>query len=151
LSLSLKTSGTFADVLDDLHPLVVSVIEQLIRIDELSTGDELQHVLDQGLYNPHLSATFETLWTARFEHHEGRDILPWKERLLHETFEAESSILRMDALLLWLTLAGQNDLDESVHSLVIKATLDSDLAFFMRAADHWRSLGSPLENVSVEL
>lgn len=147
--LTLTTLGTFTDVLDGLRPLVEGQLDQLIRIVDLSVGDELQQLLDQGLYNPLLSTAFEMLWTARFECREGRDIFPWRDRLLRATFEAGAVALCSDAVLLWLTLSAQNDLAESAPSLVVRGPLDPDLAYFLKIAEQWRSLGSPLV-ISVE-
>jgi hypothetical protein len=140
-----------ADLVEALRPHIQTLIDRLIRAPDLHIGDDLQQVLDLGLYNPRLGSLFETLWVARFEHAEQRDRDRSVRDLLRATFEDPSPLVRNDALLFWLTLLRQNVASTTGQVLLLltnPAGLDEPLAAFIRSAEHWATLGSPVRVVT---
>jgi len=139
------TSGKFSHVLRVLLPYIEMSINSLIRIKYLTVGDALQSVVDQGLYNPRLSALFDRLWNARLEHAEERPVDAFMDSLLETTLE-ESETLRNDALLFWLTLLSQNyPLDFDVFILLLQPPLEPALQTFVDATRQWQLFESPVE------
>jgi hypothetical protein len=139
------------DVVEALRPHIEIFIDSLVRVADLVIGDDLQQVLDLGLYNPRLGVLFETLWAARFEHLEHRDFSAPFLELTKTTFDDPSALIRNDALLFWLTLLRQNDATTTRQViLVIRSPggLDPAMCAFVRAAEHWISLGSPVRIVT---
>lgn len=143
-------SGALADLVDALRPHIEIFIDRLIRAPDLSISDDLQQLLDLGLYNPRLGALFEVLWVARFEHLEQYDREGSVRELLKTTFEDPSPLIRIDALLFWLTLVRQNHASASQVILLLTSPVgfDAGMASFIRAAEHWESLGSPVRVVT---
>jgi hypothetical protein len=145
-------SGAFANLVNGLRPHVEALIERLVRAHELHMGDDLQEVVDLGLYNPRLGVLFETLWLARFEHTENRDFAPHVRELLRLTFADPSPLIRNDALLFWLTLLHQNDGTSSHREILLVLTspagFDTAMRQFIQAAEHWADLGSPVRFVT---
>lgn len=147
-----SNSGAFTALIDALRPHVGIFIDRLLRAPDLIIGDELQQVVDFGLYNPQLSMIFETLWIARFEHAEQRDPAATLHTLLRMTFDEPSLFVRTDALLFWLTLFHQNEVN--THGQVIlflthPAGLDTDIMTFIRTAETWSAFGSPVRIVTL--
>lgn len=139
------------DVFEALKSYVQDVITRLIQIPDFTVGEELQRVLDQNLYSPILSTLFETLWTARFEHREGHDVEPFLSALLRLTFETPSIPTRCDAFVFWFTLLHQNypvDYRQALLILTSHQGFDPDLWTFLKIAEYWKTLGSPLRVVT---
>src|SRR5687767_14826266 len=67
-------------------PMFEQLIRRLVQKDELIVGEELQHVLDLGLYSSTLNVLFSDLWDARFAHVEGSGAEPAIDSLLHRSF-----------------------------------------------------------------
>lgn len=143
-----SNSGVLADLVRALRPYIEILIDRLIRTPELIVGDDLQQVLDHGLYNPRLGTLFETLWMARFKHIERLDREGTVRELHRTTFEDPSLLSRNDALLFWLTLLPQNDANPGQVILLVRSPLDPGMASFIRAAEHWADLGSPVRVVT---
>jgi hypothetical protein len=134
------------DFLLGFRSYVEGIIDRLTRIDSLVVSDELQQMLDQSVYSPHLTLLFELLWTARFDRAEGRDVASIFARILHDTFDVESILQRCDALLFWLTLFRQNYEGVKLIVLTLVDPVGSDaLAQFLRAVGHWAPFGCPLK------
>lgn len=142
-------TGVLTETLAALRPHVEILIDRLVQIEDLVVGQDLQQVLDVGVYNPRLGSLFELLWTARFERREGRDPTHIVKDLWRLTFDEASPLLRNDAVLFWLSLLRQNDSPAQVILIVTSATgFDPDMQSFVRAAEHWASLGAPLRIVT---
>jgi hypothetical protein len=140
------TTGSLADVMAPFRSFVVALIERFIRMRDLVIGDDLQNVVDQGLYSPQLSGLFEKLWSARFEHEENRDTEALVNELVHATFEDLTPPACNDAFLFWLSLMGQNYVvDRGKLNLIIHGSMEPDLSFFIVMAEIWQPLGSPLQ------
>lgn len=145
------SATTMADVYEALRPDVERLIERLVQASQLIIEDDFQELLDLGLYNARLGSLFEALWTARFECREQRDHTPAVAGLCRSTFEDPSPFIKTDALLFWLTLMRQNDSVSTRHvilALRCAEGFDQDMWTFIRAAEHWESLGSPLRIVT---
>jgi stress-induced morphogen len=141
-------SGMFDQAARGLRPLVETLIDRLIRLEDLTISDELQDLLDRGLYNPRLSDLFEKLWSARFQHVEKLDAHTTLNELLRETFEDGVLALRCDALLFWLTLMGQNyAVAPGQLNLIIRGRGDEDLVLFLLMAETWHARGCPLRSL----
>lgn len=144
-----SSSCTAAGITEDLQPYIEAAIIRLIQAADLSIGDDLQQVLDDGLYNPRLGALFEILWIARFEQAEHRDNDASVRELLRATFEDPSPLTRNDAILFWLTLLGQNEAPGIPIILVLTCVSpDPSVPAFIRSAEQWAGLGSPLRIVT---
>ena len=138
-------SGSFDEVCRGFRPFMETLIDRLTRIEHLTVDDELQSLLDHGLYNPHLGLIFERLWSARFAYGEGGGLEPALTLLLKTTFEEEGPALQSDALLFWLALFGQNyAVLPGMLNLVTREPVDKDLRLFLMMADVWQAKGSPL-------
>lgn len=135
-----------AGITQALQPYIEEAVALLVRTRELVIGDDLQQVLDDGLYNPRLGALFETLWVARFEHAEHRDNEASVRELLQATFTDPSPLLRNDVILFWLTLLAQNEAPPSQVLLLL--TCPTPDPAFIRAAEHWAGLGSPVRVIT---
>jgi hypothetical protein len=139
-------SGAFAEVTRGLRPFIQTRIDDLIRIEELAISNNLQDVLDQGLYNPHLSNLFENLWSARFQYAERQDTQAVVEALIKATFEERSVALRCDSLLFWLTLMSQNyPVSSGQLNLIIQGPEDDELTLFLLMSEAWSTQGCPLK------
>lgn len=144
-------SGDMTVIVDALRPHVEILIDRLIRAPDLVIGDDLQQVIDLGLYNPKLGLLFETLWLARFEFSEHRDFTTHLVELVRTTFD-DHPLIRNDALLFWLTLLRQNEGTAAGQVILMiarpAAGLDAATETFIRAAEHWEPLGSPVRIVT---
>jgi hypothetical protein len=140
------------------HNLQV-LITRLVEKAEFIVGEELQQVLDLGLYNAALNVLFSDLWEARFGYTEGGgaekaviDDLIQKSFPLVEGSTLASlplSWVQHDIALFWMTLAKQNGiLDRVVAFVPIDTTDDRDslhhLHQFILSTERWAALGSPL-------
>lgn len=141
-------SGSFEEATRGLRPITQSLIDRLIRIDELVISDNLHDVLDRGLYNPRLSDLFEKLWFARFQHVEMQNPQQQLGELMKETFEEGTPALRSDAVLFWLTLMGQNyRLYPGQLTMIVQERLDADLVQFLLMSETWHAQGCPLRTL----
>lgn len=127
------------------------LIARLVRKRELLVGEDLQQVLDRGLYNTALEATFSGLWDARFEYTETQDASQAIERLVAGCYPMTDSTawVRHDMALFWLTLAAQNDLlDQAVAwvPLDVSGSVErwDQIYQLLLSAERWAPLGSTL-------
>ncbi len=132
------------------HDLRV-LISSLVRERELVVGEDLQQVIDRGLYNTALETTFSGLWDARFEYVETQDASDATERLVAGCYPMADSTawVRHDVALLWLTLAAQNELiDHAVAWVPLDANRNAEgwgqLYQLLLSVERWAALGSPL-------
>lgn len=142
--------GSLSRLWPSAHALQM-LVTPLVRKRELVVGEDLQHVIDRGLYNTALEATFSRLWDARFEHAEGRDAADAIETLVACCYPMadKTTWVQHDMALFWLTLAAQNEL---IDQAVAWVPLDSkgnaegweELYQLVLSAERWAALGSPL-------
>ena len=139
------TTGRLTDVMASFRSFIVTLIDRFVRIRDLVIGDDLQNVVDQGLYSPQLSGLFEKLWTARFEHEENRDASTLISELVRVTFEGGTPPSCNDALFFWLSLMGKNyAVARDKINLIVQGDIEPDLSFFILMAEIWQPFGSPL-------
>lgn len=138
-------TGGFEEAMHGFRGYVETLIDRFIRMEHLNVSADLQHLLDQGLYNPELGELFEDLWTARFEYREKRRFDSIVQQLVTVTCDRGAPGSRSDALLFWLTLMGQNyDVTPGKVNLVVGSTPDPDLAVFLTMTEAWQGHGCPL-------
>lgn len=143
--------GQFTEVLTGFRGYVETLIDRLIRIDDLAVTDDLHYLIDQGLYNPQLGDLFEDLWMARFEHSEQRTLDTVLQRLLARTFDGGAVSSRCDALLFWFALMGQNyTIGPGKMNLIVGTPPDGDMTLFFSLSEVWQAYGSPLRILVLE-
>jgi len=128
-----------------------ALVTRLVRARDLVVGEELQQVIDRGLYNTTLETTFSGLWDARFDHAETQDAADAIELLVSSSYPMTDGAtwVKHDMALFWLTLASQNGvIDRAVAWLPLDAPECTDgldnLYQFILSAERWAALGSPL-------
>lgn len=145
------SNGRFDEVMSALRSYTETLIDRFIRIDDLHVSADLQHLLDQGLYNPELGQLFEDLWMARFEYRERRSFESILQRLSTETFDMGTASSRSDAVLFWLALMGQNyAVTPGKVNLVVGAPPDPDLTVLLAMSQVWQGYGCPLRVLVLE-
>lgn len=141
-------TGSFEETMRGFRNYTETLLDRFIKMDPLNVSPDLQHLLDQGLYNPELGELFEDLWMARFEYREKRSFEALLQQLVAVTCDKGPPGSRSDALLFWLTLMGQNyTVAPGMVNLVVGAAPDPDLAVFLTMSEAWQAHGCPLRVV----